>query len=1356
MTDSYDLSKLGPDAFENIVNFLALKTLGMGSTGFGPGADGGRDGYFEGEAQYPSETERWKGVWYIQSKFHKPHLSTDPQKWLIAQVKLEIKAFDQEGSDRVWPDNWIIATNIDPSGKPETGSFDAIRKILKKSPGGKKVNLHIWGGRKILDLLSLYGDVARYYGHFLTPGHVISALYADLTESRASLEEIIRYFVVTQFSDNIFTKLDQAGSSSDVRPGVHDLFIDLPFTTFARAQSGSVLAELSSAAAQCHRYSLRNDFPESWRSWNKYSKRARVTLLKGGPGQGKSTVGQYLCQIHRACLILDSEGPSVIDAVKVNAKAICAAAQRNDFWPTSPRIAIQIELKEFAHWYSQRQSSQSNNVLTYLAETVAKKIGSKVLVKTLKNAISKRAWIVIFDGLDEVPNDFKDEVAKEVMYFLNDVLVEIDADVLAVCTSRPQGYSGQFAGLDGPVLELNLLDAETAMSCAKPLLKFGRNTEEYEKSIEILESAILSPNVKELMTTPLQSHIMAVVVRDGGRPPERRWQLFNGFYLVMKKRESLKNFQNPRIAKLLREEDRLLKSVHMRLGFVLHARAERSEGAQTVLSREEFRSLVQDVVTELDDHEIEQTVADVMEATTQRLVLVSTPENGEQVRFDIRQLQEFFAAEFLYAGVDSTELGHRIETIGGDAHWREVMHFLMSALIENQRTADVAVAVQVLRRLDEGDEASTNKLYHRRMAKAGLLASRLLMEGVLEQDQRDRQQIKPLLDPLGGIFDLDILLGLSQVTPAKSRKWLVQLLLDKVETSRPREYVGALFLLAWLLPDDQLASAQVLSTAFINAPLGSQEYLCRLWASVKTSHYHRRLIQKKDSNKILCQWVIDTVVVILNSPNLVLYSPYLVEQLLFLCKDQKAHFTASCKMQNIKEDVAEAIFQCILFEEETYAAKPSKKDKIDCGLLTAETYEENWVNGKIPKQLVNIDAKRFVVETDGVFRLMLTCLWFAKDHSASSLTEFIRLADHVGTEKVSKLPPPLLALVPIEGTHSKKPFSIDHLRDIDLTDDTWLATLAAEKKIHPSYTQISLKPFSLEMNDEHWRLFAATMPKFAIHFAINSGIGSQKVQPKFVPELITLIQDMPCEASCDFLKWGVFQESQPELLKSLKEKMCALSPLPLHKGLFWFEPHTELSPFELKLPEEVQLLSVLATVLVNYLKYNLSFEFASKVGVVSEEFSLQAVLTQYGLLTTQLRSIAESSCYNQTARAGALALYWMSRPVAEMRQADEFETKLNLVREMELYAELVNDINEEWLSLTLVRFVLIRNSETNAEALAFVTYLMERCLDGGGPRNALIELIENWRERSTAPVHSKKVLEKWLGYNFQAPAYAGQ
>src|SRR5713226_2753857 len=83
MPDSYDLSQLNPTSFEHLVNALALRVLGAGHTGFAPGPDGGRDGYFEGEAPYPSASDRWKGRWFIQSKFHKPHLSKDPQGWLL-------------------------------------------------------------------------------------------------------------------------------------------------------------------------------------------------------------------------------------------------------------------------------------------------------------------------------------------------------------------------------------------------------------------------------------------------------------------------------------------------------------------------------------------------------------------------------------------------------------------------------------------------------------------------------------------------------------------------------------------------------------------------------------------------------------------------------------------------------------------------------------------------------------------------------------------------------------------------------------------------------------------------------------------------------------------------------------------------------------------------------------------------------------------------------------------------------------------------------------------------------------------------------------------------------------------------
>ena len=68
MPEPFELSRLHPDAFEHLANTLAMKVLGLGHTAFGPGPDGGRDGYYEGEAPYPSDAEHWSGVWYLQSK----------------------------------------------------------------------------------------------------------------------------------------------------------------------------------------------------------------------------------------------------------------------------------------------------------------------------------------------------------------------------------------------------------------------------------------------------------------------------------------------------------------------------------------------------------------------------------------------------------------------------------------------------------------------------------------------------------------------------------------------------------------------------------------------------------------------------------------------------------------------------------------------------------------------------------------------------------------------------------------------------------------------------------------------------------------------------------------------------------------------------------------------------------------------------------------------------------------------------------------------------------------------------------------------------------------------------------------
>jgi hypothetical protein len=176
MQSGYDLSHLTPDTFEHLVNSLALRVLGAGHTGFGPGPDGGRDGYFEGTAPYPSESERWSGRWYIQSKFHAPHLSKDAEKWLLARIEEELAAFSApDNTKRVWPDNWIVATNVAVSGSPGNGTFDRARQLVAAARPALADRFALWNGQKIVDLLMTYPDVARRYGHFLTPGHTGSA-----------------------------------------------------------------------------------------------------------------------------------------------------------------------------------------------------------------------------------------------------------------------------------------------------------------------------------------------------------------------------------------------------------------------------------------------------------------------------------------------------------------------------------------------------------------------------------------------------------------------------------------------------------------------------------------------------------------------------------------------------------------------------------------------------------------------------------------------------------------------------------------------------------------------------------------------------------------------------------------------------------------------------------------------------------------------------------------------------------------------------------------------------------------------------------------------------------------------------
>ena len=227
------------------------------------------------------------------------------------------------------------------------------------------------------------------------------------------------------------------------------------------------------------------------------------------------------------------------------------------------------------------------------------------------------------------------------------------------------------------------------------------------------------------MTTPLQAHIMAVLVRNGQRPPERKWDLYHRFYEVIREREAARDLPDPSLRELFQGDTTLIDTVHQRLGFALHTRAEKA------WARGEFElnfvgRCKQYFGDYISSEQCEQVDSAALRATTERLVLINTPDQGDRVRFDIRAIQEFFAAESLYVDVPTDDLRTRLEVVVRDSHWREVVQFLLGALVSNRRATELTVALEVLGWLDDGAGDSEQRGLHLRLGTGALHAALLL------------------------------------------------------------------------------------------------------------------------------------------------------------------------------------------------------------------------------------------------------------------------------------------------------------------------------------------------------------------------------------------------------------------------------------------------------------------------------------------------------------------------------------------------------------------------------------------------------------------------------------------------------
>jgi hypothetical protein len=397
-------------------------------------------------------------------------------------------------------------------------------------------------------------------------------------------------------------------------------------------------------------------------------------VVVGGPGSGKSTLGQFLAQIHRAAW-LDSLPAAQVEAEtrEIVAEVQQHCEQSNFPRPHSIRIPFRVELSRFA-----RSLASSEGNVKSLADYLLKQFcpSEPPPVRVFTRWLFRFPALLILDGLDEVPASSN---RPELCNAIRDFLVEAtrnNANLLVHASTRPEGYNDEFGGLSYSIRHVAPLTTDQALAYAKLLASVRLTTDEQRVTeiLEMLTEAAEHRLTARLMQTPLQVTFLTTLVAAGGQPPRDRWKLFHDYYATIYKREQQKCEGNVR--KVLDEQAALIDSLHHDVGYVLHVQGEQTGQTDAEMALSEFETRVDQ---RLSDDEWEGVQRDelrqqIVETARTRLVFL-TSRVEHKLSFDVRSLQEFMACERITSSSDEL-LKRRLEAIVQSSHWRNVFLFI--------------------------------------------------------------------------------------------------------------------------------------------------------------------------------------------------------------------------------------------------------------------------------------------------------------------------------------------------------------------------------------------------------------------------------------------------------------------------------------------------------------------------------------------------------------------------------------------------------------------------------------------------------------------------------------------------------
>lgn len=418
-------------------------------------------------------------------------------------------------------------------------------------------------------------------------------------------------------------------------------------------------------------------------------------VLLGGPGSGKSTTARYLAWIHAKMNLVRSTSSTPTDKLLL---------------PGEP-VPLHIELRQFSEARRQRADY---SFLSYASEVLLGREDIIIDLQMFKVLLERKAMLLLFDGLDEVPTlDERRRLIEEIESFAqrypgNHILV----------TSRPVGYEiARFSNRwfqHSLVKDFNNDQIHKFLEAwYKYVLKYAPLPTDVRQELETFYTTLITnPRLHRLAINPLLLTVMTALHRYK-RLPDKRVQVYEECAdLLIDTWAKLKHEGTRWKDMKMGKESQTACIAH--LGFILHQRSQ-----ENILSSNDTRtSIVQnedtatDVPTRFILREIEKFLKvqklfagaeqefeagrflELAKTEAGLIVERGTDEDGEALYgFVHRTFQEYFAAVDVYERYqqedDSSIISDFLKEHLHDPHWHEVILLLLGKLKHKQATAQL-------------------------------------------------------------------------------------------------------------------------------------------------------------------------------------------------------------------------------------------------------------------------------------------------------------------------------------------------------------------------------------------------------------------------------------------------------------------------------------------------------------------------------------------------------------------------------------------------------------------------------------------------------------------------------------------